>query len=37
MKVCMFFILGVFVGGLTMTIIMCCLEINRLNRGEDEN
>lgn len=27
----LFFILGLIIGGLVMTILMCCLQINRIN------
>lgn len=27
----LFFILGLIVGGLAMTTLMCCLQINRIN------
>ena len=30
----LFFILGTIIGGLTMTALMCCLQINRLNEME---
>lgn len=34
MKELLFFILGMLVGGLAMTTLMCCLQINRLNEME---
>ena len=30
----LFFILGLIIGGLVMTTIMCCLQINRINEYE---
>lgn len=30
----LFFILGTIIGGLTMTTLMCCLQINRVNEME---
>jgi len=30
----LFFILGLIIGGLVMTTLMCCLQINRLNEYE---
>lgn len=32
----LFFIIGLIVGGLTMTTLMCCLQINRVNEMEKE-
>ncbi len=34
MKELLFFILGMIVGGLAMTTLMACLQINRLNEIE---
>lgn len=34
MKELLFFILGMIVGGLAMTTLMCCLQINRINEME---
>lgn len=34
MKELLFFVLGLLVGGLTMTTFMCCLQINRVNKME---
>lgn len=34
MKELLFFILGLIIGGLFMTTIMCCLQINRINELE---
>ena len=31
-----FFIIGVMLGGLTGIVIMCCLQINRSEKGENE-
>lgn len=33
MKELLFFILGMMVGGLFATTIMCCLQINRINES----
>ena len=30
----LFFILGLIIGGLVMTTLMCCLQINRINEYE---
>ena len=30
----LFFILGFIIGGLVMTTLMCCLQINRINEYE---
>ena len=30
----LFFILGLIIGGLTMTTVMCCLQVNRINELE---
>ena len=30
----LFFVLGIIIGGLTMTTLMCCLQINRINEFE---
>ena len=30
----LFFILGLIIGGLVMTTLMCCLQINRINECE---
>lgn len=30
----LFFILGMIIGGLAMTTLMCCLQINRINEME---
>lgn len=30
----LFFILGLIIGGLIMTTLMCCLQINRINEYE---
>lgn len=30
----LFFILGIIIGGLAMTTLMCCLQINRINEME---
>lgn len=30
----LFFILGLIIGGLVMTTLMCCLQINRVNELE---
>ncbi len=32
MKELLFFVLGLMIGGLTGTTLMCCLQINRLNK-----
>lgn len=37
MKELLFFILGMIVGGLAMTTLMCCLQINRINEMEARN
>lgn len=37
MKELLFFILGLIIGGLFMTTIMCCLQINRINELEKTN
>ena len=34
MKELLLFILGMIVGGLAMTTLMCCLQINRINEME---
>ena len=34
MEELLFFVLGIIVGGLAMTTLMCCLQINRLNEME---
>ena len=34
MKELLFFILGLIIGGLVMTMLMCCLQINRINEYE---
>lgn len=31
----LFFVLGIIIGGLVMTTLMCCLQINRINEMED--
>lgn len=36
MKELLFFILGLLIGGLSATTIMCCLQINRINKYESE-
>ena len=33
----LFFILGLIIGGLVMTTLMCCLQINRINEYEKKN
>lgn len=30
----LFFVLGIIIGGLVMTTLMCCLQINRINEME---
>lgn len=30
----LFFVLGLIIGGLVMTTLMCCLQINRINEME---
>ena len=30
----LFFILGLIIGGLAMTTLMCCLQVNRVNELE---
>ena len=30
----LFFILGLIIGGLAMTTLMCCLQVNRINELE---
>lgn len=30
----LFFVLGTIIGGLIMTTLMCCLQINRINEME---
>ncbi|NLC87708.1 MAG: inseCt neurotoxin 1c [Clostridiaceae bacterium] len=32
----LFFILGLIIGGLEMTTLMCCLQVNRVNELERE-
>ncbi len=32
----LFFILGLIIGGLGMTTLMCCLQVNRINELERE-
>lgn len=34
MKELLFFILGMVIGGLTMTTLMACIQINRINKME---
>ncbi len=34
MKELLFFIMGMIIGGLSMTTLMCCLQINRINEME---
>ena len=34
MRELLFFILGMVIGGLSMTTLMCCLQINRINEME---
>ena len=34
MKELLFFVLGLMVGGLAGTTVMCCLQINRLNKHD---
>ena len=34
MKELLFFVLGMVIGGLSMTTLMCCLQINRVNEYE---
>lgn len=34
MKELLFFIMGMIIGGLSMTTLMCCLQINRINELE---
>lgn len=34
MKEVLFFILGMIIGGLTMTTLMACLQINKINEME---
>lgn len=36
MKEILFFILGMFVGGFTMTLMMCCLHAAHINEYESE-
>jgi len=31
------FVIGLFIGGLTMTVIMCCLQICRLKNRKDDD
>lgn len=31
-----FFVIGMFIGGNVATIIMCCLQINRLKNDEED-
>lgn len=32
----LFFVLGLIIGGLAMTTLMCCLQVNRINDLEKE-
>lgn len=32
----LFFILGLIIGGLAMTTLMCCLQVNRINELEKQ-
>ena len=34
MRELLFFIMGLIIGGLSMTTLMCCLQINRINEME---
>ena len=36
MKELLFFILGLIIGGLATTTLMCCLQINRINKMEEK-
>lgn len=36
MKELLFFIIGMIIGGLSMTTLMCCLQINRINEIESK-
>ncbi len=37
MKELLFFIMGMIIGGLSMTTLMCCLQINRTNEMETKS
>ena len=30
------FLVGLFIGGIVTTLVLCCLQINRINDYEDE-
>ena len=32
----LFFVLGIIIGGLSATVIMCCLQVNKINDFEAE-
>jgi len=32
-----FFVIGLFIGGLTVAVIMCCLQIHRLKNRKDDD
>ena len=36
MKEFLWFILGLFIGGIVSTLVLCCLQINRVNDCEEE-
>ena len=36
MKELLFFVLGLLIGGLTGTTVMCLLQINRINKYDNE-
>ena len=32
----LWFLVGLFIGGIVTTLVLCCLQINRINDYEDE-
>ena len=36
MTACLWFIVGLFIGGIVMTLTLCYLQINRINKYEVE-
>lgn len=36
MTVFLWFLVGLFIGGLSMTVILCCLQLHRTNEYEAE-
>ena len=36
MTECLWFLVGLFIGGIVTTLVLCCLQINRINEYEAE-